>query len=500
MKSEPGLSPEPRPLASPRFLGLLVFWAPFCLYFNTMAPTVYGLDSAELATGAYTLGIVHSPGSPLFLMVGKLFCYLPWGDVGWRVNLVSVVAGALTAFFVYATVHRLTRRAWLGVVTAWMLATSYYVWVWALVAELYASHLCIVSALLWLVLKWRATQRDGLLWTAGVLAGLGMGNHTSLVLVIPGLAWLVFTTDSKFWRCPGRYLGPGLVALAAFIAVFLYLPIRHSAHPAMDYVRDFFPQVDLLSARGMIWMIRGGMFESLFFTVSLDKIGGHLLQLTAQLLSNYGMMAALVGLLGLFAGLVGPRERRAFTITCLLLFLCHSIFFLTYGALDSAWMYSVSYLILALFFSLGLATLADRMMTSPLLGGRTSVVALKILAGLLVLRLIWFNYPYVNLSSDYSARATGERILASIEPGSLFVGMWEHEPILTYLQMVEHQRPDVRVINGVFIGPVGADQLAHDALRRGQPVYTTFTNLFASGFTLTYVPEGLCYRVWPSAE
>jgi hypothetical protein len=482
MKSKP--QPANR---EPRWrLGLLVFLAPFCLYFNTMAPTVYGLDSAELTTGAYTLGIIHSPGSPLFLLVGRLFCWLPFGDVGWRVNLVSVVAGALSAFFIYAAVRRITGRAWIGVATAWLLAASYYVWVWAVVAELYAPHLCIVSALLWLVVKWRDTRRDGLLYAAGILAGLGMGNHTALVLIGPGLAWLLLASDPALWRQPKRWLGPVLASLAAFAAIFLYLPIRHSAQPRVDFVRDYFPQVDLLSFQGWSWMIRGGMFESLFFSVPLDQIGSHLHRLVAQLLANYGLLPAGLGLLGLAAGIAGRPERRHFAIACLLLFLCHSGFYLAYGALDNDWMYSVSYLVVALLVGLGLETLANRIRL---------VGVIPALAALLVLRLAWFNYPFADLSRDRSARHTGELILAAMEPGALFIGMWEHVPILEYLQLVEQRRPDVRLVNGVFVGPAGSARLAGDARGRGLPVYTTATNLFSGHVVFTHLPEGLCYRV-----
>ena len=489
------LNPDPCPESRSHLLGLLVFLAPFCLYFNTMAQTVYGLDSAELTTGAYTLGIVHSPGSPLYLLVGRLFCFLPFGDVGWRMNLLSVVTGSLSAFFIYAIVVRLTGRAWIGVVTAWLLAASYYIWVWNVVAELYSPHLCIVSTLIWLIIKWRDTHRDGFLWVAGILAGLGTGNHTALILVGPGLAWLVFTSDPTLWRKPWRFLGPGLAFLGAFIAIFLYIPIRSMAHPALDYVHDYFPQINLLTIKGVIWMIRGGMFESLFFNVTWSEIGSHLFRLGTQLVANFGFMATAVGLLGLVAGLAGSRERRHFILSCLLMFIFHSGFYLTYGAADIEWMYSVSYLVLALFFCLGLSELADRIPVLPLPGGKLPVTALKILAGLMVLRLIWFNYPYLDLSRDFSARATGERILTAIGPQALFVGMWEHEPILEYLQLVEGRRPDVRIINGVFTGPIGAQQLSCEALRDGHPVYTTYTNLFGQDFIISPFKGGICYRV-----
>jgi hypothetical protein len=287
------------------------------------------------------------------------------------------------------------------------------------------------------------------------------------------------------------------MAAAGCAAVFLYLPVRHAAQPPLDFVRDYFPQIDLSSFKGWTWMIRGGMFDSLFFSVPPREIGRHLLRLAAQLIANYGVVVALLSLLGMVSGWAGSRDRRHFTIACLLLFACHSGFYLAYGALDTDWMYSVSYLIWVLLAALGLGALDDRMRSWTEWGGRWILPALT---ALLLARLAWFNYPYLDLSRDTSARDTGERIMAAMGPNALFIGMWEHTPILEYLQMVEGRRKDVRLVNGVFIGPLGAQQLARDMHAARRPVYTTFTNLFDRGFAIAYVPEGLCYEVTPRAE
>lgn len=47
-------------------LGLCAVILPAIVYLWTMPPTVDGLDSAELSVGAYTLGLVHPPGYPLY--------------------------------------------------------------------------------------------------------------------------------------------------------------------------------------------------------------------------------------------------------------------------------------------------------------------------------------------------------------------------------------------------------------------------------------------------
>ena len=69
----------------------------FAVYFYTLAPTVVGGDSGELITAAHTLGVVHPPGYPLYTVLTKLFTLLPFGEIAWRVNLLSAVSGALAA-------------------------------------------------------------------------------------------------------------------------------------------------------------------------------------------------------------------------------------------------------------------------------------------------------------------------------------------------------------------------------------------------------------------
>ena len=73
---------------------LAAFLVPLLLYLDTLAPTVLTYDSGMLQTKAYTLGIGHPTGYPTFILLGKLFTYLPFGDVAYRVNLSSAVYAA----------------------------------------------------------------------------------------------------------------------------------------------------------------------------------------------------------------------------------------------------------------------------------------------------------------------------------------------------------------------------------------------------------------------
>src|ERR1017187_9017147 len=69
---------------------LLSFLVTFIVYVLTLAPSISFEDSGELITAAYSLGIPHEPGYPLFTLFGKLFTILiPFGNIAYRVNMMS---------------------------------------------------------------------------------------------------------------------------------------------------------------------------------------------------------------------------------------------------------------------------------------------------------------------------------------------------------------------------------------------------------------------------
>ena len=67
----------------------------FGIYLKTICPVVYLGDSGELTAAAYSLGIPHNSGYPLYCIIGKIFCLIPIGNIGFRMNLMyeSAVEG-----------------------------------------------------------------------------------------------------------------------------------------------------------------------------------------------------------------------------------------------------------------------------------------------------------------------------------------------------------------------------------------------------------------------
>ena len=137
-------------------LVVVLFAASLTLYIQTLAPSVATLfdDSLEFPLVSYRLGIAHPTGYPLYTLLGKLFTLGPWHNVAWRVNLLSAVAGALAAAFVYLAARQLTRRRLPSLLGAAALAVSPVFWSQAVIAEVYTLTAAFVALLLWLALRW----------------------------------------------------------------------------------------------------------------------------------------------------------------------------------------------------------------------------------------------------------------------------------------------------------------------------------------------------------
>jgi hypothetical protein len=488
--SESAKVPEPNEAGassaarSNRWLPLLAGAAPFLVYLRTMAPTVYGLDSAELTTGAYVLGIVHAPGAPTFLLLGHLFTWLPFGDVGYRVNLLSACSAALAVAMLCAVLLRLQIDRWVALAASWCLAFSYYYWISAVAAELYALHACFISLLLWLGLRWREQHRASTLATFGLLYGLGLGNHVTLGVLAPGFAVLVLGDGE--WRVARHWLVLSAAGLLG-LSVYLYLPLRALSQTPLNFAAE--AGVDVATLSGFWWMLRGGMFESLFLAVPWARLPNEVARFVYWLWSNFLGLGCLLGVVGIFEDRSLPRAVRH---GLLLMIGGHLLFVLTYAVLDKDLMLGPVYLLWTVWIALGIGP-ALRLIGEWWRPLRLHAAAVLATLALLALAI---NLRQADLSNDWSARQRGESILSVLEPNAAFIGTWAEVPVLAYLSLVEGQRTDVETTNVFFTRRTYLPALAADRIELGRPVYTTVPELFSrGGLSLSYVEGCDCYRV-----
>lgn len=156
-------------------------------------------DAGELITVAYTLGIPHPPGTPLFVLLGSAWGrLLPLGEYAWRLNLMSASFSAAGAGCLFLVFHELlgaeepVRR--LGGAAAAVLASAFTFTAWqnSNETEVYMMATFSIAAIIWLCLRWRAargtTRAAHLLLVMVYVAALSIGNHLMTLLAGPAVA------------------------------------------------------------------------------------------------------------------------------------------------------------------------------------------------------------------------------------------------------------------------------------------------------------------------
>ena len=186
------------------------------VYVLTMSPTINFWDCAQFVAVSHTLGIPHQPGTPLYVLVGKVFSLLPLGiGIAHKINLMSAVFSALAVSFMYLTGVRLQRNwssekedpspAWIrrsgAAIGALFLALSYTFWNNAIEAEVYALSAFTMAfgsflAVYWWEIRDRASSATIMLLIV-YLMGMAVGFHLGSILVFPGVFLLVALADRR---------------------------------------------------------------------------------------------------------------------------------------------------------------------------------------------------------------------------------------------------------------------------------------------------------------
>lgn len=418
--------------------------AAFCVYLLTLAPGATGFDSAELATGAYTLGIVHPTGYPLYLLLGKAFTLVPVGSIAFRVNLLSAASGALATWVTARLGHALTRDRWIAWGAAATLAFSYSFWRMSVVAEVYTLQAVLIASTLLAIRRWGETRRDAWLVVVGLAHGLSLANHVSAVFVTPGIALeLLRASPTRTW--PGRALRLGLPVLAA-LALYLYLPIRAAADPPLNYVRGYY-DVDLGTPQGLWWMVSGQAYRFFAFRYDLPGLAQETADFVGLLVRNFTPLGVILGAIGV---VVLARKREAPSLTILTSSALHIGFFIGYAVGDKSTMFIPAYVSWALLMAAG-TDLVTRWIRGLLADARARLLGQRLplqlaLCGL-ALAACAANWTWVDLSQANEPDAFARQVLSSVAEEAVIVGPWSTAVILEYYQLVEGLRPDVFVFN-----------------------------------------------------
>jgi len=434
--------------------GLLAFLFPLFIYTLTLCPTVFWDDAGELIAAAYTLGVPHPPGHPLYAIVGKLFTLIPLGSIAWRVNFMSAFFGALSCLLVYKIItERLGESRFRPVAAlggALFFAFAPTMWEQSTIAETTTLHTFFMMLLTLLAFRlasggivWKSHERS--LCLVAFLYGLSLSNHAAGVFFFPSIAGILILKFKKRAFEPKLLLGM-FFSTCAGLLVYAYLPLRSLADPAIDWGN---PE----NLRNFIWVVTAKQYApNLVGRPNIFVMIGQIFLRASYLLDQFTILGVALAAVGVWR--LARVERRAVAYSLLV------IGILFYIGLNSAFIsayFAPALALIAVWIGVGLSrTFEWAVSLSDKIGEASKgALAKKVVCAMLGVTFalpLGINYRGMDRSEHAYALRYGEQLLDQFPENTAFFTSDGYALfILWYLIYCENKRPDVVVIDPTWV-------------------------------------------------
>lgn len=472
-------------------LALFLGW--LTVYLSTTSPSVNFIDSGELITALYEPGVAHPPGYPLYVLLGYVASHLLPGDIAWRVNAFSAFWGAMavTVLFlllleVAALVERSAKRVpaqtkvgrrgkkaarpadepavssektsllpqlLLAASVASLFAASSSFWSRTAQAKMYTLHYFFVAFLLLSALRYRSAYERGdtaarrwLLVTA-LAGGLSLTNHMMTLLLAPGV--LIVLLAGSDWRARLNALLKRwhvvLPAAAVPLLLYLYLPLRASQSPVMNWGapatwEDFYRHISGWQYRVYLFGTAGDNFE----------------RITAYLFQQWWMLTPVVLIAAAMGAYLLARASWIVFAATLATALITFLFALAYGISEIEPYMVPFYMMLAVWLGGGAfawyaGTAQGQAQYAPVEVRRRrrqwQLAAAGTVAALALISVV-VQYPRQNHRDDRLAEQFVENVFATLPQNSLVItDYWDFYAPTYYLQQLRGLRPDIVIVD-----------------------------------------------------
>lgn len=300
--------------------GWLAFAVALITYWLTFEETASYWDCGEFIAVAYKLEVSHPPGAPLYMLLGRMFSFLAFGDVtriAYWINSLSVLASAFTILFLFWSITLLGRKLmgitkdeqltegqmWTlvgaGLVGSLAFTFSDSFWFSAVEAEVYAMSAFFTAFVVWGILKWDVIEDEAaanrwLVFVAYVV-GLSIGVHMLNLVTIPALALIYYFKKYK----PTQWGIIAALGVGGGIVIFIndfIVPGLPSL--AGNFEVFFINNVGLPFGSGVIvfcLLVIGGLVYGIRYSHTKNKpLLNTFLLSTAFILIGYGSYATIV--------------------------------------------------------------------------------------------------------------------------------------------------------------------------------------------------------------
>lgn len=463
----------------------------FSRYITALAPTVYKHDPGELQLLSGVLGIPHATGYPLYIWTGKLFSFIPIGDLAYRINLMSAVFAAATVFLFSAISASVLKNTnpWIshlsGTFAGLCYGFSYAFWGEAILAEMYTLHVFLLLLTLLLLLKWSRKSSSLYLWVGLFVFGAMFGNHFSAVALMPGVVIFLLLHDSRQWLRWQKPASSMLAFISGFLVcnVFLFwllwrreVPFDHW-HSIIIPSLEFYPELQKSSHsfwHAWWFTVTGGQFKGSMMSVPISwqvtELHALLYRIAGQFFPLMTVLAG-VGIVGLW------HYHWRFGLMTILVFSTQVALNINYYVPNKVLIYYITpYAMVAVWISVGLVFL-----TAGILAGLKRIAARRFPTGLEIATLIlvlvavalinlktrdlyshWLKTenpklraeimrrlgPNQNYSNHYVDRDLARDIVSVVDPNAIIFTDWYMKYPIEYVARIEFGVDSISVYEG----------------------------------------------------
>ena len=465
--------------AHPAVIVAMLFPILFLFFRAVAAPGAWWGDGQELACAAWTLGIPHPTGYPLYMLLGhawmKSLCAISPGlDPGRALTLFSTACVALGMALLMPLLHRAaSMRAGLpqlharvlGLGLALMFGFTATLANHATFAEVYPLTFLFVVVLLLIAFDHRPSPHLARAVALGIAFGLAALNHYSIAAWAP-LVLLILLRWGRAAGHPLRFAASGILSGAVCLLGYIYLPLRAAANPPLNWG-------DPSNFERLCWVLSGGQFTQIKITGEgagsrfiawIAWWGWQWLPSTAGLATSLllGLVVLGIAAYGLWLLRRTHRELAAGAAAALLLTALTPMFY-TIRDIEPYFLPAIPAAALGWAVAFAEGIVVSR---------RTWLVALPCVAALL---LGVGLFARIDKSADLTPQQWSERTLTALPDGALVITAGDADIYsLWYRQIVLGERPDLTVYGAGFVFSGWYQRYFESAGRPQVPVFAEY--------------------------
>ncbi len=232
--------------------GWVVALAALAMYWTVAPHHVIDPDNAEFATLSVTGGAAHPSGYPAYVLWLRLWSWLPAGSPAHIAALSTSLLGSASVLVLHSACRAWGARSLGATLATAMFAAAPVVLRVATEAEVFAMNNLIVATVLWLSAAKGPLRSSRRAFLLGLVAGLGVANHLTCVLVMPvGLLGIVRAAHERNGIRP-EYGAAVAIALAGFgvgLLPYVYLLVAPDTPMSWGQVRSVGRLIDMFLRR-----------------------------------------------------------------------------------------------------------------------------------------------------------------------------------------------------------------------------------------------------------